>query len=145
MIGHPKDGIDALRMKFHRDKSLWRKAVQKVINCADDIAQAHMRGDYISMGVIYATARKIAKVGERGVRLRHRMDDYGIIKRERVHESIASACKLLETASKVIQAITEKQGTPLIEFPLFISELAASSSVELGAQDALKQLMEDVK
>jgi len=72
------------------------------------------------------------------------MDDYGIVKRNRVHESIAGTCKLLEAASKVIQAIAEKQGTPLVDFPLFVSELAATSTVELGAQDALKQLMEDV-
>ena len=136
--------VHALRMRFHRDKSLWRKAVKRAIARADIISQAHMQGDYVSMGVLYEGARNIAKTGERGIRLRHRMDDYAIVKRNRVHESIAGTCKLLEAASKVIQTIAEKQGTPLIDFPLFVSELAATSSVELGAQDALKQLMEDM-
>ena len=131
------------RAKFHRDKAGWRKTVKVVIIATDNMCQSHMRGDYVSMGVLYETGRRVAKVGERGVRLRHRMDDHGIVKRERVHESIASTCKLLEAASKIIQTIAEKQGTPLIEFPLFISELAASSTMELGAQDALKQLMEE--
>ena len=131
-------------MKFHRDKSLWRRGVAKVIIGVDRIAQAHMCGDFLGMGVLYESAHKITAIGERGIRLRHRMDDYGIVKRDRVHESIAGACKLLQAASAVVQKIAEKQGTPLIDFPLFVSELAATSSTELGAQDALKQLMEDI-
>jgi len=134
----------AHRSKFFRDKWLWRQQVVKAVIRADAVSERHMRGKFIGMGDMYEAAGQIKKIGDRGVRLRYRMDDYGVIKRERVHESIAASCKLLETASKVIQKISEKQGTPLIDFPLFISELASSSSVELGAQDALKQLMEEV-
>ncbi len=134
-----------LRMKFHRDKSLWRRAVRKAVERADQVSQGHMRGKFIGMGEMYETARQIKKIGDRGVRLRYRMDDYAIVKRDRVHEGISSACKLLEGASKVIQAIAQKQGTPLFDFPLFVSELATTSEVELGAQDALKSLMEDLK
>lgn len=143
------DEVDArrlrLRMRFHRSKSLWRRAVTRAILGADKIAKQHMVGDYISMGAFYESAQEIFAAGQRGVRLRHRMDEFGIIRRERVHESIAGTCKLLQTASAIIQKIAEKQGTPLIDFPLFVSELAATSTTELGAQNALKQLMEDME
>ena len=132
------------RARFFRDKAVWRRGVKRVIKLADTICQRHMQGDYIGMGVLYEGGRAIFATGERGVLLRHRMDDYGVIQRDRVHESFASTCKLLQSASEIIQKIAEKQGTPLVEFPIFESPLAATSSQELGAQDALKSLMEDV-
>ena len=136
----PKD--KKLRMRFHRDKSVWRKRVRNVIATADSIAQRHMSGDFISMGVLYEGGRKIAETGKRGVRLRHRMDDHGIIKREHVHESIAGTCKLLQAASAVIKKVAEEQGTPLIDFPVFESGLAVSSTIELTGHDALQSLTE---
>ncbi len=135
---------EKVRARFFRDKAVWRRKVKWVINLADDICQSHMQGNYISMGVLYESARQVFITGERGVLLRHRMDDYGVIKRDRVHESFASTCKTLQSASQVIQKITEKQGTPLIDFPLFESSLAATSKQELGAQDALKSLMKEI-
>ena len=135
---------EKVRARFFRDKAVWRRKVKRVVKVADDIAQAHMQGDYISMGVVYEGAREIFVTGERGILLRHRMDDYGVIKRDRVHESFASTCKLLQSASEVIQKIAEKQGTPLVDFPLFESSLAATSKQELGAQDALKSLMKEI-
>ena len=142
-----KERSPALRRRsaFFRDKAVWRRRVKRVIKVADNISQAHMQGDYISMGVLYEGGRDIFKTGERGVLLRHRMDDYGVIQRDKVHESIASTCKLLQNASEVIQKIAEKQGTALVDFPLFESPLAATSKQELGAQDALKSLMEEVE
>ncbi len=134
-----------LRDRYYRDKAVWRKRVKRVVEIADGISKRHMTGDYISMGAIYEGARKVFETGKRGVFLRHRMDDYAIIRRDRVHESFASTCKLLEAVSAVLKKIAEKQGTPFDELPVFVSELAATSSVELGAQDALKQLMEDVE
>jgi len=131
-----------LRMRFHRDKSVWRKRVRKAVRTADFIAQQHISGDFISMGVLYEGGRKIAEAGKRGVRLRHRMDDHGIIKRELVHERIAGTCKLLQTASAVIKKVAEAQGTPLIDFPVFESSLAVSSTIELTGHDALKNLTE---
>jgi len=136
---------EKVRARFFRDKAVWRRRVKRVIKLADDICQAHMQGDYISMGVLYESGREVFTAGERGVLLRHRMNDYGVIKRDKVHESIASTCKLLQSASEVIQKIAEKQGTALIDFPLFESNLAATSKQELGAQDALKSLMEVVE
>ncbi len=132
------------RGRYFRDKAVWRRRVKRVIILADKICQRHMQGDYIGMGVMYEGGREIFAAGERGVLLRHRMDDYGVIQRDRVHESFAASCKLLQSASEVIQKIAEKQGTPLIDFPVWESPLAATSSQELGAQDALKSLMEDV-
>ena len=136
---------EKVRARFFRDKAVWRRRVKRVIKLADDICQSHMQGDYISMGVLYESGREVFATGERGVLLRHRMDDYGVIKRDKVHESIASTCKLLQSASEVIQKVAEKQGTALIDFPLFESPLAATSKQELGAQDALKSLMEAVE
>ena len=134
-----------LRSRFFHDKAVWRRRVKLVIKLADNISQAHMQGDYVSMGILYESARKVFAMGERGVLLRHRMDDYGVIQRDKVHESIASTCKLLQSASEVIQKIAEKQGTALVDFPLFESSLAVTSKQELGAQDALKSLMEAVE
>ena len=136
---------EKVRSRFFRDKAVWRRRVKRVVKMADDISQAHMQGDYISMGVLYESGRAVFATGERGILLRHRMDDYGVIQRDRVHESIASTCKLLQSASEVIQKIADKQGTALIDFPLFESRLAATSKQELGAQDALKSLMEVVE
>jgi hypothetical protein len=133
-----------VRSRFFRDKAVWRRRVKRVIALADSISQRHMQGDYISMGDLYESGREVFATGERGVLLRHRMDGYGVIRRERVHESIASTCKLLQSASEVIQKIADKQGTALVDFPVFVSSLAATSSQELGAQDALKSLMEDI-
>ena len=136
---------EKVRARFFRDKAVWRRRVKRVVKLTDAICQAHMQGDYISMGVLYESGREVFGAGERGVLLRHRMDDYGVIQRDRVHESIASTCKLLQSASEVIQKIAEKQGTALVDFPLFESPLAATSTQELGAQDALKSLMEAVE
>lgn len=136
---------NATRMKFHRNKNLWRRKVKKVIEKADDMSQLHMQGKYISMGRLYETAREIAKAGERGLQLRSQMGDYRVKQRERIHESIAATCKLLESASKVCEQIADKQGTPLVDFPVFVSDLRTSSDVELGANDALKKLIEGVE
>ncbi len=133
------------RSKFFSDKAVWRRRVRRVTKLADKIAQSHMQGDYISMGVLFESGREILAAGNRGVLLRHRMDDYGIIQRDKVHESIASTCKLLQSCSEVIRKIAEKQGTSLFDYPIFESPLAATSKQELGAQDALKSLMEAVE
>lgn len=136
---------EKVRARFFRDKAVWRRRVKRVVHLADQICQRHMQGEYIPMGVMYESARAVFVTGERGILLRHRMDDYGVIKRDKVHESIASTCKLLQSASEVIQKIAEKQGTALVDFPLFESSLAATSKQELGAQDALKSLMAEVE
>ena len=136
---------ERVRARFFSDKAKWRMRVRRVVKLADNICQAHMQGDYIGMGVLYESARAIFRTGERGVLLRHRMDDYGVIQRDKVHESMASACKLLQSASEVIQKIAEKQGTALADFPLFESPLHATSKQELGALDALKALTEEVE
>lgn len=135
---------DKHRLKFHRTKNIWRRGVKRHIETVDDISSRHMQGKHISMGVLYEAARNVAKAGERGLQLRGRMDEYGVIQRSRVHESIAATCKLLESASKVLEKVADKQGTPLIDFPVFTSDLNATSDIELGANDALKALMEGV-
>ena len=135
---------EKVRARFFRDKATWRRRVARVVRLADNICRNHIQGDYIGMGVLYKGGREIFAAGERGVLLRHRMDDYGVIQRDRVHESIASTCKLLQSAGEAIQKIAEKQGTALVDFPLFESPLAATSKQELGAQDALKSLMNDI-
>lgn len=132
------------RARFFSDKAVWRRRVRRVTKLADDICQRHMQGDYISMGTLHESGQEILATGERGVLLRHRMDDHGIIQRDKVHESIASTCRLLQSASEVIQKISEKQGTSLAGFPVFESPLAATSKQELGAMSALESLEKDL-
>jgi hypothetical protein len=130
------------RMKFHRKKNVWRRQVKRHIEAADAVARDHVNGIHISMGRLYETARNIAKTGDRGLQLRASMKSYDIQRVDRVHESIASTCKLLESASKVMEGIADKQGTPLVDFPLFTSDLHVTSDIALGANEALEALMQ---
>ena len=133
------------RNTFHRAKSEWRRHVHDLTIQVDSISERHNQGKRIGMGQLYEVAHAIAKVGGKGEALRGRMDDYDVIKRDRVHESIAASCRLLETASGILQLIAEKQGLPLVDFPAYTSELAVTSDIETGAVEAFEQLRKELE
>lgn len=133
------------RNLFHRSKSEWRTQVRDLTLAVDGISERHNQGKRIGMAQLYEIAHDIAKTGTDGEALRGRMDDYDVIKRDRVHESIAASCRLLETCSGILQLIAEKQGLPLVDFPAYTSELAVTSDIETGAVEAFEQLRKELE
>ncbi len=133
------------RNSFSVSKSRWKKQVEKVILRVDDIASIFATGERIGMGALYGTAHKLAHVGERGIELRRRLEATPKISRiDNIHESIASACKLVEIASKTLEYIADKQNTPLIDFPVFVSNLHVTSKVDTGRLEAFEKLRKEM-
>ncbi len=126
-------------------KAQWRMRVKTAVIAADEISARHNRGKHISMGELYEAAHRLSKLGNAGETLRGRMDEFGVKQRQRIHDSIAATCQLVESATKVLELITSIQGTPLVGFPVYVSDLDASAEVETDALEAFEMLKKEVE
>lgn len=130
---------------YSSKKGAWRLKASAITRKVDDVASRHISGKHIPMGELYELAYKVARIGEQGIALRGRMKEFGVKQQQRVHVSFASTCKLLESASRILERIAEVQGTPLIAFPLFVSDLEATTEIETEALAALDELKKEVE
>ena len=124
-------------------KSRWRKSVRRIMATVDAIVARSNRGVHIPMGDLYLAARQVADVGHRGVTLRLEMPV--VAKPEPTAGVIAGTCKVLESASRALEHIGERQHTPLVDFPRFTSSLHVKAEVDIGALAALDDLVKEVE
>lgn len=131
--------------RYASKKGAWRAKARDLTCRVDDIASRHISGKHVPMADLYELAYKVSVLGEYGIALRGRMREFDIKQQQQVHTSFAATCKLLESASKILERIMEVQGTPLVAFPLFVSDLDATTEIETEALAALAELKREVE
>lgn len=124
-------------------KSRWRKALRRTVKSVDDLVSRSNKGIHIPMSDLYFLGRQVADVGQRGITLRVELPPG--IKVGPPAEMLAGACKVLESASRVLEAIAVRQHTPLVDFPRFVSSLHVKAEVDIGALAALDDLVKEVE
>ena len=126
-------------------KGQWRTDVKRVTVAVDKIAERHIDGQHIPMMELYDMGYRIVGMGDRGIDLRARMKEFDVKQKQKVHQSIAATCKMLESAAKIIEFIAERQDIPMIEFPVFVSNLETNARIETDALAALDELKKEVE
>ncbi len=133
--------------RFATEKCLWKKRLNKQCLKVDDLAAKFRTGRHIGMGALYETARKLQNIGLAGEKLRKEMDrtDPAIRMRNRCHEDLASGCKLVEIASKIIESIVDTQQTPKISFPSFATDMYSSTAIDTAPLENFEALRRQVE
>ncbi len=127
------------------DKSKWKTRVATAMRKVDRICMRFNSGEHIGMGVLYESARKIAHLGEEGGLIRARVNPTTVKRVSVVAEGIAVVCVLLENASHALYHIVDTQGTPMINFPLYTSDLRAQSTIDTSSLEALNLVMKEAR